>query len=135
MNEVELVKVQTVTITPSELTLYTNETATLSVAYAPEDASEKRVTWKSSDNSVTMVSNGVVAGLKEGTCTITATATDGSGAYDECKVTVLVPDGIDNVNNDATTNESWYTLQGVRLSGRPTESGVYISNGKKVVVK
>lgn len=135
VNEVELVKVQTVTITPSELTLYTNETATLSVAYAPEDASEKRVTWKSSDNSVAMVSNGVVAGLKEGTCTITATATDGSGAYDECKVTVLVPDGIDNVNNDAATNESWYTLQGVRLSDRPTESGVYICNGKKVVVK
>ncbi len=130
-----LVKVQTVTITPSELTLYANETATLSVAYAPEDASDKRVIWKSSDNSVAMVSGGVVAGLKEGTCTITATATDGGGAYGECKVTVLVPDGIDNVNNDATTTESWYTLQGIKLSGRPAESGVYICNGKKVVVK
>lgn len=135
VEEVNLVKVQTVTITPSELTLYANETATLSVAYTPEDASDKRVTWKSSDNSVAMVSGGVVAGLKEGSCTITATATDGSGAYGECKVTVLVPDGIDNVNNDATTTESWYTLQGIKLSGRPSESGVYICNGKKVVVK
>lgn len=135
VEEENLVKVQTVAITPSELTLYANETATLSVAYTPEDASDKRVTWKSSDNSVAMVSGGVVAGLKEGTCTITATAADGSGAYDECKVTVLVPDGIDNVNTDATTTESWYTLQGIKLLGKPTESGVYICNGKKVVVK
>lgn len=32
-------------------------------------------------------------------------------------------------------SESWYTLDGVRLSSKPSKSGVYINNGKKVVIK
>ena len=31
--------------------------------------------------------------------------------------------------------EGWYTLNGVKLQGVPTEKGVYIQNGKKVVIK
>lgn len=135
VDDLNPIKVETVTITPSEVTLNANQKTTLSVSYLPENAGKKNVNWTSSDNNVAMVDNGLVVGINEGTCTITATATDGGGAYGECKVTVLVPDGIDNVNNDATTTESWYTLQGIKLSGRPAESGVYICNGKKVVVK
>lgn len=33
------------------------------------------------------------------------------------------------------TNDSMYDLQGRRLSGRPTVSGIYIKNGKKVVIR
>ncbi len=32
-------------------------------------------------------------------------------------------------------NEAWYTLDGVRLSGKPSTKGIYINNGKKVVIK
>ena len=32
-------------------------------------------------------------------------------------------------------NEGWYTINGQKLSGKPTTSGLYIINGKKVVVK
>ena len=35
----------------------------------------------------------------------------------------------------ADKEDVWHTLQGIRLSGRPTERGVYIRNGKKVMVK
>ena len=31
--------------------------------------------------------------------------------------------------------EGWYTLNGVKLQGMPTEKGIYINNGKKVVIK
>ena len=31
--------------------------------------------------------------------------------------------------------EGWYTVNGVKLQGAPTEKGIYIRNGKKVVVK
>ena len=31
--------------------------------------------------------------------------------------------------------EGWYTLNGIKLQGVPTEKGVYIQNGKKVVIK
>ena len=42
---------------------------------------------------------------------------------------------------DTTTGEvtfdskAWYTLDGVRLSGKPSTKGIYINNGKKVVIK
>jgi len=38
-------------------------------------------------------------------------------------------------NRNAVSAEGWYTLNGVKLQGIPTEKGVYINNGKKVVVK
>ena len=32
-------------------------------------------------------------------------------------------------------SEAWYTLDGVRLSGQPSSKGIYINNGKKIVIK
>ena len=32
-------------------------------------------------------------------------------------------------------SEAWYTLDGVRLSGTPSKKGLYINNGKKIVIK
>ena len=31
--------------------------------------------------------------------------------------------------------DGWYTINGVKLQGAPTEKGIYINNGKKIVVK
>ncbi|MBP5478773.1 MAG: hypothetical protein J6Y15_05360 [Bacteroidaceae bacterium] len=31
--------------------------------------------------------------------------------------------------------EGWFTLNGVRLTDKPTEKGIYIHNGRKVLVK
>ena len=39
--------------------------------------------------------------------------------------------GVETVVNDG----AWYTLSGVKLDGKPTEKGIYICNGKKVVIK
>ena len=33
------------------------------------------------------------------------------------------------------TSEGWYTIDGIRLQSAPTQKGIYINNGKKVVVK
>jgi hypothetical protein len=35
----------------------------------------------------------------------------------------------------AIAADGWYTLNGVKLQGAPTEKGIYINNGKKVVIK
>lgn len=32
-------------------------------------------------------------------------------------------------------SESWYTLDGVKLSGKPSTKGIYINNGRKIVIK
>ena len=41
---------------------------------------------------------------------------------------------IDTKTGDVTF-DGWYTIDGVRLSGKPSTKGIYINNGKKVVIK
>ena len=45
--------------------------------------------------------------------------------------------GISNTDRTDYTDkaDAWYTVNGVRLSGKPNAKGMYIKNGKKVVVK
>ena len=44
---------------------------------------------------------------------------------------------IRNINAEgvAVPAEGWYNLNGVKLQGAPTEKGIYINNGKKVIIK
>jgi hypothetical protein len=37
--------------------------------------------------------------------------------------------------NGVTNAEGWYTIGGMKLQGAPTQKGVYIQNGKKVIIK
>ena len=39
-----------------------------------------------------------------------------------------------NYTND-TNSDAWFTLDGRRLSAKPSRAGVYINNGIKVVIK
>ena len=55
----------------------------------PEDATDKKINWTSSDPKVAAVSNGTIRGVGTGTCTITAEAADGSGATSSCQVVVV----------------------------------------------
>ena len=34
-----------------------------------------------------------------------------------------------------TNSDAWYDLSGRRLNGKPTQKGLYINNGRKVVIK
>lgn len=45
---------------------------------SPENPSNSKLTWTSSNRSVATVENGIVKGIKGGDCTITCTTTDGS---------------------------------------------------------
>ena len=38
-------------------------------------------------------------------------------------------------NKEEIRNNSWYSLDGVKLDGKPTKKGLYIRNGRKVVIK
>ena len=40
-----------------------------------------------------------------------------------------------NFTNDTNSNDAWYDLNGRKLNGKPTAKGLYINNGKKVVIK
>ena len=87
------VKVSRITLSASTgLTLTKGQTQKLTATVAPANATNKTVTWKTSDKNVAMVSeNGLVTAVGGGDATITCTAQDGSGVKATCKVTVTVP--------------------------------------------
>lgn len=43
--------------------------------------------------------------------------------------------GVDDVTGITNHQNSWHTLQGVRLDGQPTQPGIYLHGGRKVMVK
>ena len=46
--------------------------------------------------------------------------------------------GLENLPNDSmveTQHDIWYTIDGRRLNGKPNGKGLYIVDGKKIVVK
>ena len=89
---IKSVPVASVSLNESNLSLYIGKTATLTATVTPENATNKAVTWESSDDTIATVdNNGKVTAVKEGTATITATAADGSGKSATCTVTVEKP--------------------------------------------
>lgn len=71
------VKLQSISLTPNTLNISVGGSATLIVSFNPSNATNKMLTWSSSNNAVATVSNGVVKGIKSGTATITAKGADG----------------------------------------------------------
>lgn len=84
----ETIKVTGVSLNKINLNLYVNESAKLTANIKPNNASNKKVTWVSSNPDIASVdANGNVKALKEGTATITVKTKDGNyTAY--CTVTV-----------------------------------------------
>ncbi len=80
------IKLVSITLTPNSFALKKGESKKLIVSYSPTNATNKNISWKSSNPSVASVSNGVVKALKPGVATISATASDGVSA----KVSVTV---------------------------------------------
>ncbi len=80
--------VSTITLSPSSLALETGDEATITATISPDDASNKNLTWSSTDATIAKYEGGKIKALKVGTATITASATDGSGKSASCVVTV-----------------------------------------------
>ena len=82
------VETESISLDKTELSIAIGETATLTATITPADATDKTITWTSSNPDIASVENGTVKALKAGTTTITAEC---SGKKAECKVTVTVP--------------------------------------------
>ena len=115
------VKVTSITLNKTATEIKVGSTETLSVtAVAPDNATDKTYTWKTSDASkATVDQDGKVTAVAAGTVTIYAEANDGSGVKGNCTVTVTP--AIITVtwnNNDITGNgygES-FTKDGVTIT-------------------
>ena len=87
--EIPKVAVSGITLNNSTLSLTTGQNFTLQAMLSPSNATNKEVTWESSDAGVAAVSkDGVVTAKKAGKATIVAKAADESGKYASCVVTV-----------------------------------------------
>lgn len=84
-----LCQVTGVTLSQTALSMNSGTTQQLSATVTPSSAFNQTVEWTSSDESVATVSqSGLVTAVAGGSCTITATSTDGSGVSAACTVTV-----------------------------------------------
>ena len=87
----KLIPVEGVTLDQTSLTLEIGNSKTLTATITPSNASNKALTWESSNKSVATVDNtGKVTAIAEGNTTITVNTADG-GFKATCSVTVPKP--------------------------------------------
>ena len=85
----EVIEATSVSFNKTSLTLEIGESETLTATILPNNATDKTVTWASSDQAVAMVANGKITAIGSGNATITATTSNGKTAT--CTVTVSDP--------------------------------------------
>jgi len=138
--KVKVIPVTGITLDKSTAELTEGETLILVATVSPDNATDKTITWTSSDVTVATVKDGIVTTLKAGEVTITAVANDGSGVTAICWVVCKV-DGIESVQ---TESQQWptdiYDVTGrlVKKTASSTEGlqkGIYLIRGRKVIIK
>lgn len=83
IGEVTTIEPTAIKLDQDKVTLGVGETATLKATIEPEEATNKNVTWSSSDDTTVTVEDGVVTGKKVGAATITAETSNGLKATAE----------------------------------------------------
>lgn len=100
-------------------------TETLVPIFTPANATNKSVTWESSNNEVATVDdNGTVTGVAVGTATITATTLEG-GHTAECEVTVVA-------GSNSTTVSIDFSGQGYANQKDMSAEAIYIDSNVSV---
>ncbi len=133
LNMKETGLIESIVVSPETVSLEVGETCQLTATVYPADATNKTLKWVSSDRNIAKVSNGLVTAVSEGTATITVLSTDGTGKSAQVVVTVTPTTGIHAIVEDSKNANAIYDLQGRRVY-KPTR-GVYIVNGKKILIK
>lgn len=88
---IKTINLDNIEITVDNLAIYTNETIQLELLLYPNNATDQRIEWTSSDPLIVSVNEeGLVNALNVGTATITATAKV-NGVQSSCEVTVSNP--------------------------------------------
>jgi len=108
----QLVHVTGISLDKTELTMTEGEETTLTVTIAPDNATDKSITWTSINETVATVSaEGLVKALKAGSATIKVITADGKFTA-SCIVTVNAPMGV--ITGEATH----ISCQSAMLSGK-----------------
>ena len=118
--------VKGISLSKSSLTLKPGDTTTLSSIILPLNATNKAVTWTSSDTSIAKVVNGLITAVKPGSSTITATSVEKSESA-SCSVTVSNNDPVTAVGN---VEGVWKKYSTVNVTGH-----VFVPAGKTLTIE
>lgn len=86
---VNTVPVSGVTVVPTSTSVKIGKTVSLTPTVTPDNATNKNVTWESSNTSIATVDNGVVTGVATGEATITVKSAADPTKSASCTVTVI----------------------------------------------
>lgn len=121
-----------ITLNKTSAVIESGTTLQLSATVSPSNAANKTVTWDTSDQYIARVdsSTGLVTGVGNGTCTITCSATDGSGVTASCNVTVYTFD----ILTEPITISSGQTatISGELLPSNVSITGQWVSSNTSV---
>ena len=126
---VKTVAVSNIELNKTELSVKAGESTRLSATVLPENATNKILKWASSNADVATVDEtGKVVAVAVGTCTITCSATDGSGVKAECQVEVVMNETHEYVDLGLPSGTLWATCNVGANS--PEEYGDYFAWGE-----
>ncbi len=125
------VKITAIDLNQTNATVMVGSNLNLAVIFTPLDATNKNVSWLSSNPGVATVSDGVVTGVALGTVTITATSQGNPALQATCDITVIPSNGQQiTVSGDITSDTRWYANARYFLSGF-----VYVKNNAVLTIE
>ncbi len=125
------IPVTSLNLDQEEATVQVGATVTIVPVIDPTDATNRNVTWTSSNTSIATVNDGVVTGIALGDATITATSDENPLFTATCAVTVVPSTGqVIAVSGDITTDTKLYAQAKYNLSGF-----VYVKNNATLTIE
>ena len=120
-----------ITLDKTTLDLNVGSCYTLTATVTPDNATDKTLTWTSSNTSIATVGDGVVVGVAPGSTEIIVKC---GNATDKCMVTVLVPaTGINLSTKTLVLNvENCYTLTATVTPDNTTDKTLWASSNTSV---
>ena len=129
----KIINVTGVSLSETEEILVAGDNLQLEAIIVPSTATDKTVTWESSDNKV---ASGVVTAITEGNTTITATTNDGDKTA-SCKITVRGK-GVDISKPEVSdvTSISAFVTGDIEVFGvKVTERGICYSTSQSPTIE
>ncbi|MRR22561.1 Ig domain-containing protein, partial [bacterium] len=125
------IPVTSLSLDRQEATVQVGATVTILPVIDPLDATNRNVTWTSSNTGIATVSDGIVTGVALGNATITAASDENPLFTATCDVTVVPSTGqVITVSGDITADTRWYSQAKYHLSGF-----VYVKNNATLTIE
>ena len=110
----DAVSVTSITLSQTSANLLVGHTLTLTPTFTPAYATDRAITWETSDASVATINNGEVTAVAEGNATITAKLASDNSIYATCDVHVIA----------SLTEATWH---GYAIATTPTEGNILLT--------